>query len=167
MHTLHSMMIRFILVLLYYAAGFLLAWAAYVAIDFHYAHAPGPRELIVFITLLGGVTWFMVTVARYTSTRTAERKATILAHLAVFAACAIAAFFYWNTPFPSVDEPVLEIVVETSGDTTVMRHQGNLIYYKVGDSVLINFIDSAQTDWSKVKYRKEPFGYTDTTRTSD
>jgi hypothetical protein len=145
---------RFLWVILYYIGGFALAWAAYAAEETHYAHGPGPRELIVLLTLIGGVCWFVVTLASYVNTRTAEKKAALLAHVLVFVSITIFAYFLFNQPDSSSERSAPEIVLEESGDTVVIRHDGNLVYYKVGDSVLINFIDSAKIDWDKVKYRK-------------
>lgn len=44
-----------------------------------------------------------------------------------------------------------EITITESGDTTTMHHGGSIVYYKVKDSVLLDFIDSAMIDWSNVK----------------
>jgi hypothetical protein len=83
------MIYNFIRVIVYYALGFILGWAAYELIDVHPAHAPGPRELIIFFTLVGGVAWFLTTMVSYIRTRAAEKKVAVLAHLLVFAACAL------------------------------------------------------------------------------
>lgn len=44
-----------------------------------------------------------------------------------------------------------KIVIEVSGDTTTLRRNGAIIYYKVKDSVFFNSIDSSRIDWSQVE----------------
>jgi hypothetical protein len=142
-------------VFLYYALGFIIAWIAYESEETHYAHGPGLRELIVFLTLLIGFVWFAIAIVRYSKNRSQISKGSILAHITVFFGFAIFLFFLANTPNKPVEENSPEVVVEENGDTLTMYHHGNPIYFKVKDSVLINFIDSSRIDWSKVEYRKK------------
>lgn len=142
-------------VFLYYALGFIAAWIAYESEETHYAHGPGLRELIIFLTLLIGFIWFVVAIVRYSDNRSQTLKGGILAHITVFIGFAIFLFFLANTPDKVIEEKEPEVVVEEYGDTLTMYHHGNPIYYKVKDSVLINFIDSSRIDWNKVDYRKK------------
>ncbi len=148
------MISRFFSVILFYLGGFLLAWIAYKAEGTHYAHGPSLRHIISFLTVVAGAIWFVFTIVRSIVSKTTEFVSAILAHVLVFVSIAIFVFFLFNKPDPSLEKSAPEIVLEESGDTVVIRHDGNLVYYKVGDSVLINFIDSTKIDWDKVKYRK-------------
>jgi hypothetical protein len=141
-------------VFVYYAAGFALAWLVYAAEDTHYAHGPGPRELIIFLTLVIGVVWFVRTIVQYSISKSEKSKGGMLGHFIVLFGFAVFLFFITNKP-ESIHIEVPNLVVEENGDTTTAYHYGNPVYYKVKDSVIINFIDSSRVDWNNVEYRKK------------
>jgi hypothetical protein len=141
-------------VIVYYAAGFALAWLVYAAEETHYAHGPGPRELIVFLTLVIGVVWFLRTIVQYSISKSEKSKGGMLGHLIVLFGFAVFLFFITNKRESThVETP--NLIVEENGDTTTAYHYGNPVYYKVKDSVFINFIDSSRVDWNNVEYRKK------------
>jgi hypothetical protein len=141
---------------IYYCIGLLVAWGVYSMEETHYAHGPGPRELIVFLTLIGGAMWFMVAIARYISNRTEKLKGVVMTHFFVFVAVTIFIIIILNPSDEddSSESVIPEIIIEEAGDTTTIRHKGNPIYYKIKDSVQFNFIDSSRIDWSKAERRR-------------
>jgi hypothetical protein len=60
-----------------------------------------------------------------------------------------------DAPDSEFEGSVKKVSIEESGDTTTMYHNGSPVYFKVKDSVLINFIDSAEIDWNKVERIKK------------
>jgi hypothetical protein len=46
--------------------------------------------------------------------------------------------------------PENKLKVEVTGDTTIIRHDGSIVYIKVKDSVVVNFIDSSKVDLKKM-----------------
>lgn len=128
----------------YYAMGLLLAWWSYVAVGHTYIHAPALYHLVILIVFMGGVLWLILaTILYFARSRSDTRKGIILTHL-VIGVCSIsfATISIVNDSEPNTETN--EISLEESGDTTVMYYDGRIIHIKVGDSVLIDFIDSTE-----------------------
>jgi hypothetical protein len=148
----------FLKVILYYLTGIVLAGLSYVVFGQGYAHGPGLHHAIILLTFAGGTMWGFLAILYYlTEKRTESLKGIILGNVLMtvgFSVFMTVLFGNERNPVEPDDRPD-KIVVEESADTTTMYHNVNVFYYKVGDSVLINFIDSTRIDWKKIEVVKK------------
>jgi hypothetical protein len=144
-----------------YAIGFFIAWLASLTYGEHaYAHVPPPHYFIIFFTVIIGCVWMVGGLVYYvTSQKSQAVKGNILMHFVALLCFAVFVYdlIYRETHGHETAEPnVNTITIDTLNKITTLHHGGNLVYYKVRDSVKINFIDSSKVDWNKaqIEYRE-------------
>jgi hypothetical protein len=144
----------FLKALLYYLVGLGLAGLSYwLTIGQEYVHAPGPHHIIIFLTFAGGFIWLLAASAWYfTGNRTENLKGIIFTNLFMTAGFTLfMLYIIKDGPDDSeFEENMDQITIEESGDTTTIFHGGSPVYFKVKDSVLLNFIDSTKINWNEV-----------------
>lgn len=139
----------------FYATGLLLTWLSYASTENHYAHGPGLHHLIIFATFAAGFFWLLFEIVLYlVKERKASRLGVIITNLTLTIGF-VAFIIYALTPLESLTTLDDSVPVEASGDTNIMRQDGNIVYMKIKDSVRINYIDSSMVDWDKVEYRSK------------
>lgn len=125
----------------YYAAGALMAFLTYKFFGHGYAHAPRLHYLILFASWAGGCLWAIVSIyKRLTGADVAYYRGTALVNLAVVA-IAFLWFYRERQAFKRVspDEKAPQaITTEFSGDTAIVRHDGNIVFLRIGDSVYLD-----------------------------
>lgn len=145
-------------VILYYTIGFTLAILSYFIVGQTYFHAPAQYHWIILLTFVGGFFWLIGALKRYFfGIRSENLKWIILVNLCMCLGFALLLVWLFNySPDTGEAESMSDqIIIEETGDTTTIFNQGNIVYYKVGDSVLIDFIDSSKVDWSRAIIRKK------------
>jgi hypothetical protein len=143
---------------IYYSIGLGLAGLSYLTIGQGYIHAPGLHHIIILLTFLGGILWLIGAVGQYFSKeRTENLKGIILTNTIVTLSFVFYMGYVLDDSSESYesDENLMKLKVTQSGDTITMHHGGSIVYWKVRDSVLLNFIDSANVDWSEVQLEKK------------
>ncbi len=127
-----------------YLVGFTIAWLIYSIYGHPYIHAPGFHHLIVFFTFLIAIFWTIGAILFFfLKKKSIALKSFIVTNL-IFISCFSFYIYYslvsenQNDPFDN--EPKNEIISETKGDTTFVYHNGNVVYMKVKDSVLLDFL---------------------------
>lgn len=129
-----------------YGSGIALATISYFMIGQRYIHAPGLHHLIILFTIGAGLIWLVLGLIKYLSV---GGSATLKGVLAANAFTILGFMVFTYAIFHSENEPEVEtdsITLSQDGDTTTLRHNGDIVYIKVGDSVLINFIDSSRLE---------------------
>ena len=126
--------------LLFYGIGFGIAGISYAIIGNPYIHAPGVHDLILFLTLVIGLIWTLISIGFFFfKAKTGKLKGIIISNSLIIISC----FLYVATPI-YLDSNKKTIVksdlvrTETKGDTTELYHNDNLIYIKVKDSVILD-----------------------------
>lgn len=141
--------------ILYYIIGLGLAGLSYFTLGHEYAHGPSAYHLVILATFFGGFLWFVAAAIRYlTGHRTKTMKGVIWTNFVMsFGFIVFMAYILRDETGAGRSEDIGEerIVIETSGDTTIIYHGGSPVYMKVKDSVLLDFIDSAKVNWDKVE----------------
>jgi hypothetical protein len=126
--------------LILYAIGFGIAGISYLTIGHPYIHAPGLHHLIIFLTLIIGLSWTLASVITFFfKIRTEKLKWIIISNGLIIISCFlyVAVPIYYNSK--EVDEIKSNTIhTEIKNDTTELYHNGNLIYIKVKDSVLLD-----------------------------
>jgi hypothetical protein len=126
--------------LLFYGIGFGIAGIAYAIIGNPYIHAPGIHHLILFLTLVIGLTWTLISVGIFFfKTKTEKLRGIIVSNSLIIISC----FLYVAIPIylDSNEKTFIEsdfVRTEIKGDTTELYHNDNLIYIKVKDSVILD-----------------------------
>ena len=132
-------------VITYYIVGLGLAGLSYNIIGHPYAHAPGLHHLILLMTFAGGILWTIgAALKHFTIASSWTLKGILFTNIfaiAVFAAILYSELSSEETSTASSEE---EISMSKNGDTTVLYYNDNIIYVQIGDSVQLNFIDSAR-----------------------
>ena len=144
--------------ILYYAVGLALAALSYVTVGHEYIHAPGLHQLIILLTFVGGFLWLAGATIRYfRGPRTETLKGIIFVNLVASVGFTLFMVYIINdaTGNSEFEKNTDKIRIEESGDTTTMYHGGSIIYVKVKDSVLINFVDSTTINWNDVERKKK------------
>ena len=137
---------------IYYLVGFALAGLAYWVFGWEYIHAPGAHHLIIFLTFVGGFIWFLRTLHRFYFghwDKSVRQIMIVTLSMSVLFTAFILHLIYLPAEHeqPAQDKSLIEV----AGDTTTLRRNGALIYYKVKDSVFFNSIDSSRIDWNQVE----------------
>lgn len=125
----------------YYAAGALLAFIVYLVLGRSYQHAPALHHIILFALWLGGCAWALFSIInRFLGKNVAYNRGAALAHIVVCSAAFVVV--YQDIRLEEREEAgginQSSITTEFSGDTTIVRHHGNIVYIKIGDSVYID-----------------------------
>ena len=126
--------------LLFYGIGFGIAGIAYSIIGNPYIHAPGVHHLILFLTLVIGLIWTLISIGIFFfKTKTEKLKGIIISNSLIIISC----FLYVAIPIyiDSNEKTFIEsdfVRTEIKGDTTELYHNDNLIYIKVKDSVILD-----------------------------
>ena len=139
-------------VFIYYFVGLSAAAVAYFVVGHPYIHAPALYHWVIALTFTGSAVWMLAAaVSCLTKERTAQVGGVIITNaLAVFG-CVV--FLY--SVLHASDEPdtaetgIEEMILSSRGDTATLTRDGDIIYMRVGDSVLFNFIDSTQVPKDK------------------
>jgi hypothetical protein len=142
--------------LVYYGIGLALAGISYLKI--RPGHGPGLHHIILVLTFVGGFLWMLAAISEYQDVKkTRDLNAVIITNLLMTLSFAIFLIYFFNKDNyrenESKDE-AMKVKVQKVGDTTTMFHGGSIVFIKVKDSVLLNFIDSSKMDWSKVEFEK-------------
>jgi hypothetical protein len=133
--------------LVFYAAGFSLAGISYLIISHPYIHAPGMHHLILLGTFAGGLGWIIgAGIKALKGLRSSRLRGILLTNAVV-----ILGFlgFLYNMSRPdheTVHEEGVELNMTHHGDTAIISDGDNIIYMRVGDSVLMNLFDSAKVE---------------------
>ena len=128
--------------LVFYGIGFGIAGLVYLIFGHPYIHAPGFHHLILFLTLIAGLVWTLIILFAFLKKgRTRERKGILITSSLIL----ISSFLYVAIPIVTeADNDYGEVAeslrTEIKGDTTFIYHNGNPVYIKVKDSVLLDFI---------------------------
>ena len=132
--------------LLYYISGLALAGLSYLIVGHPYIHAPGLHHWLIFLTFLGGFIWALAATVNYlTGTRTPKLRGIIFTNTVAVVSFVLVLYRILHEERDTVaEEAGDEISMSQNGDTTILYHNENIIYMKVQDSVLLNFIDSAR-----------------------
>ena len=126
--------------LLFYGIGFGIAGIAYAIIGNPYIHAPGIHHLILFLTLIIGVIWTLISLVIYFfKVKTEKLKGIIISNSLVIISCflIVAIPIYLDSNEKTFIESDF-VRTEIKGDTTKLYHNNNLIYFKVKDSVILD-----------------------------
>jgi len=105
-----------------------------------------------------GFLWLLIAAIQYfTGHRTKNIKGTILTNLVMCLGFILfMAYIIRDASDDSeVEENANKITIEESGDTTTIYHDGSIVYMKVKDSALLNFIDSTKINWNNVERTKK------------
>lgn len=141
--------------LIYYAIGFSLAGLVYLIFGHPYIHAPGLHHIVMFITLIIGAIWalaeFILVWPKVRSQATVGFVITIFAVIAGFAAHIAMDINSFNKRAESWEEPKLSL--EVNGDQTTIYHGAKVIYYRVKDSVHLDFSENMPEDLKKDYFR--------------
>jgi len=132
--------------LLIYVFGFGLAWLIYSIFGHPYIHAPGFHHFIIFFTLIVGIIWTIIAILNfYIKRKTQKLKSFIITNLIVIIGL-ISSFIYDMKDYNNVEfeskPPKNQIISETKGDTTNVFHNGNIVFIKVKDSILLNLMEN-------------------------
>lgn len=132
---------------IYYASGLSAAGLSYLIIGHPYIHAPGVHHIILFLTFIGGAAWLILAAIRYLIVKRSSFLAGVIAGNAVVIAAFVVVVWYEisrsERAIAGTDRDD-QISMSIAGDTTMYYHNDNIIYMKVGDTVLLNFIDSVR-----------------------
>ncbi|WP_034894732.1 hypothetical protein [Gillisia sp. Hel_I_29] len=126
--------------LLFYVIGFGLAGIAYLIIGNPYIHAPGIHHLILFLTLVVGLIWMLISLGKFIfQKKTLNLKGIIITNSVII----IGSFLCVTIPIyldQNSEEKIQSDFVRTEkvGNTIKMYHNDNLIFIKVKDSVLLD-----------------------------
>lgn len=126
--------------LLFYGIGFGIAGIVYAIIGNPYIHAPGIHHLILFLTLVIGLIWTLISTGIFFFNAKSEKlKGIIISNSLIIIGC----FLYVGIPIylDSNEKTFIEsdfVRTEIKGDTTELYHNNNLIYIKVKDSVILD-----------------------------
>jgi hypothetical protein len=149
----------FLKAILYYTVGLGLAGISYLTVGHEYIHAPGLHHIIILLTFFGGFLWLTVsTIQFFIGQRTENLKGTIFTNLLMslgFILYITNIIINEKADKAEFEKQLDKIRIEESGDTTTMYHGGNIVYMKVKDSVLINFIDSTKIKWDEIELVKK------------
>lgn len=148
--------------ILYYASGLGLAALSYAIVGHPYIHAPGLHHIVLFLTFAGGFIFTLLLTVKYIlETRTWKLRGILLTNMVAILSFILVIYNSLHEEKDSAAERGDEISISENGDTTIMYHNKNIIYMKVKDSVLLNFIDSARfqkiVDSKGIRYRAEDF----------
>jgi hypothetical protein len=145
-------MIRGVLTsLAFYTIGLFLSWVSYIMAGNHgYAHAPSLYHIIIFLTFLIGALWMLIAVFLYFNRKSERLKGIIITNLVMSSAFAVLITGFVKQTEANNTYPENKLKVEVTGDTTIIRHDGSIVYIKVKDSVVVNFIDSSKVDLKKM-----------------
>lgn len=127
--------------LAYYAAGALLAFIVYKIAGLSYPHAPALYQIVLFALWLGGCAWALFSIInRFLGKHVAYNRGAALAHIVICSAAFVVV--YPDIRVANREEAggvnQNSITTKFSGDTTIVRHQGNIVYIKIGDSVYLD-----------------------------
>jgi hypothetical protein len=144
--------------ILYYLIGLGLAGTSYLVVGHPYIHGPGLHQIIILLTFIGGFLWLAGATRKYfLGHRSESLKGTIFTNL--FMSVGFTLFIVYTINEARADSEFEKnadkITIEGAGDTTIMYYGGSIVYLRVNDSVLLNFIDSAKINWSEVELKKE------------
>jgi len=134
--------------IVYYLAGLGLTALSYLMVDNTYAHGPSLYHMVILLTFLGGVGWLIFAAVRYIFVkRSKDLLGIVVTNLLMSLGFVLFVAYILRDSQGDDHSEVKEhnISVKESGDTTTMYDGGNIIYIKVKDSVLINFIDSTRS----------------------
>lgn len=138
-------------VFMYYISGLAAAGVAYLVVGHPYIHAPALYHWIIALTFVGGTVWMLAAAVRYLAgERTPQLGGVVITNaLAVFG-CAVFlyAILHASDESDTSETSSGEVKFLSRGDTTTLTRDGDIIYMQVGDSVLLNLMDSPrqQTD---------------------
>ncbi|MBL7845873.1 MAG: hypothetical protein JNL40_00285 [Cyclobacteriaceae bacterium] len=132
---------------IYYVIGLGLAGISYLITGEVYVHGPGLHHALIIFTFIGGLLWLLGSVLKYfTPERSDGLKGIILTNLIMI--LAFVAFMTYiirsETSDNFADTETDKLIIKESGDTTTVYYHKNIVYYKIGDSVKLNFIDSVK-----------------------
>src|SRR5687767_13299178 len=122
---------------IYYLIGALITGIVYTIFGQGYAHAPGPHYMVIFFTLVGGVLWTMGSTYKFFfHDKSNVAKGIIVSNLFVIV-CSIAFIYYIinsdNDSSYNLNGPAENIQADRHGDTTIIHHNGNIIYIRIKD----------------------------------
>lgn len=139
-------------VFIYYICGLSAAGVAFLVVGHPYIHAPDLYHWIIALTFMGSVVWMLAASVSYlTKERTAQLGGVIITNaLAVFG-CAVFMYsiLHASDESDTAETSTEEMILSSRGDTATLTRDGDIIYMRVGDSVLFNFIDSTQVPKDK------------------
>jgi len=148
----------FLKTLIYYLIGLGLAGLSYSIVGHPYIHGPGLHHIVIFLTFFGGFGWLLIAAIQYFNGRKSENLRGIIFSNLFMCLCFVLFMAYIirdATDNRGVEKNEHIIIIEESGDTTTMYHDGSPVYMKVKDSVLLNFIDSTKINLYNVKRIKK------------
>ncbi len=126
--------------LVFYGIGFGIAGIAYSIIGNPYIHAPGVHHLILFLTVVIGLIWTLISLGVFIFKGKSQKlKGIIITNAIIITGC----FSYVAIPIylDSTKKTYIEsdfVRTEVKGDTTELYHNDNLIFIKVKDSVILD-----------------------------
>jgi hypothetical protein len=134
-------------VLLFYIIGLFLAALSYFIAGHEYAHAPALYHFVILLTFAIGLIWAIGSILKYIiGSATWRTKGVIFANTIALLIFVAVIYTIVHEETEPDREPGREITVSTNGDTTTVYHYQNIVFMKVKDSVLLNFIDSAKLE---------------------
>jgi hypothetical protein len=134
-------------VFIYYVGGMAAAGVAYLVVGHPYIHAPGLYHWIIALTFLGGAIWMLAAAVSYlTKERTAQLGGVVITNVLAVFGCAVFlyAILHASDESDTSETSTDEMILSSRGDTATLTRDGDIIYMRVGDSVLLNFMDSTR-----------------------
>ncbi len=134
-------------VALYYLIGMALVALSYFTVSHTYMHGPALYHLVFILTFIGGFLWLIAATVKYfTGHPTDSLKGVIVSNL-IICLSFLGFVVFISREDKDIDELKSnedQITMDSSGDTTTMYHNGNLVYIQVKDSIILNLIDSTR-----------------------
>jgi cytochrome bd-type quinol oxidase subunit 2 len=126
--------------LLFYGIGFGIAGIIYLIVGNPYIHAPGLHHLIMLLTLILGIIWTVYSIIIYFLKRKTQTLFEIIITNLIIILSLLFYIFYPTIFKNKTSNPKItnEILTKMKGDSTEIFHNGNLIYLKVKDSILLD-----------------------------
>lgn len=122
----------------YYLLAAFVAYLSYHFIGHPYVHAPAVHHIILFLSWLGGALWTLFSLfKRFQGGNVAYYRGTAMTNLLVLAT-AFVWFYRMGQPVGEGREavaPADELTTRFSGDTAIVRHQGRIVFLRIGDSI--------------------------------
>lgn len=144
---------------IFYMVGLTLAGVSYLTLGHDYGHGPGLHHLIILATFALGLLLMIGALIKYWT----GPRSTMLIGIIVFNFVMTLGFIcvLWflfrieSKERSNIEMTERKVRVEESGDTVTMYREGSIIYIRVKDSVLINFIDSLRINWDELERMKK------------
>lgn len=122
----------------YYATAALLAYITYLIVGHVYTHALALHHIVLFVAWLGGCAWGIYSIVnRFLGNNITYNRGVALVHIVVCSAAFLVVYREYNTTRRDAATYSRQnsITTEFSGDTAIVRHNGNIIFLRIADSV--------------------------------